>query len=137
VQLRPLLFASEAVVLVACVAGVVARGRGWSWPLFLAGLAVGVVSVTCLLVLNRGLLGLTRAADDAGEVLRLVEHRRTVLPLLASGALAISILAAGLDVGALIALTGFGVLLGQVLLPLAAWPATKRRLGARAAQGRR
>lgn len=87
-------------MLFACavVAGIV--GKGWSWPFFAWGIAIGVLAVTCYYFLIRAGLALVaknpRAQRLAARRARLRARGRIVYPSLAGYSLGLAVVAAGL-----------------------------------------
>lgn len=99
---------------------------GWSWSIFVAGLAVTMASLLAHGVISRALLRL-----DPGDYATLrrppsAEQTRTVRAVLVLTNLSLVILAAGLRLTGLVVFMAVGVLLAQVLLPLIAWRKIKR-----------
>jgi hypothetical protein len=122
------LFLSTAVILGSCTLAAVVAGTGWSWPLFVWGVALGPVAI----VLTRFSEGIAARyvgvpADKADEVDRLFrDRRRTTEPNLVGMAIALGVAAGGLESVAIdVMFTGMVVV--ALGLPLLILPLVKRR----------
>lgn len=125
-----LVYASVGWVLFACAVVAATVGRGWSWPLFAWGIAVGVLAVACYYVFLRSGVALVarrlRQVQLAARRARLRARGRIVYPTLAGYSLGLAIVAAGLrSAWPDILLTVF-IAVFQVLMPLVVLVALRR-----------
>jgi hypothetical protein len=131
--MRMLMYASGACVIFACVTLVVTAGHGWSWWLFVWGVAVGPLSVACSELTEKAMIGVfhVSAAEVDEKRPHLRARKLAIYPVAAMQSVACGVLAAGLRSSWPDIIWTAGVVLLQLVLPLAILPLLKRRLATR------
>jgi MFS family permease len=125
---RLLMYASGAAVLVACAVAAIQFGH-WRWWLFSWGALIGLVSATIYALLLRLLPALVHATVEqtAQAQPRITQMKRAVYPLLVNLGLAFGVLASGLASPWPDILLTVGVIVFQLVVPMALLPLVRRR----------
>jgi hypothetical protein len=125
---RWLVYASLVPILGSCAELAVIFGTGWSWGLFLWGVAAGLFIVVCSEAIRK--ISMLTPEQRANAASRVRAQRLLVVPNSVGFGLACGVLAGGLQTPWPDILVSAAVVCLVFLLPLASLPLLRRRVSA-------